>query len=105
MKGPTARATTPTLFVPPCEKLQIRSWQEGWGRLGLEKGRQRFNTILKGHLEIEWMGHFDEMLSGRHPFSKKLRAQFLQVEDQATVPAITPMQVSEFIEELGSYGH
>ena len=75
------------------------------GRLGLEKGRQRFNVVLKGHLEIEWIGHFDEMLSGRHPFSKKLRAQFLQVEDQATVPAITPTQVREFIEELRSYGH
>jgi hypothetical protein len=44
------------------------------------------------------------MLSGQHPFSKVLRAQFLQIEDQATVRAITPTQVREFIEELRSYG-
>ena len=30
------------------------------GRLGMEKGRQRFNAVLKGHLEIEWIGHFDD---------------------------------------------
>jgi hypothetical protein len=75
------------------------------GRLGLEMGRQRFNAVLKSHLQIEWMGHFDEMLSGQHPFSKKVRTQFLQLEDQPTVPAITPTQVKDFIEELRSYGH
>ena len=46
------------------------------GRLGLEKGRGRLNKSLKGHLDIEWMGHFDELLSGGHPFAKKLRANF-----------------------------
>jgi hypothetical protein len=75
------------------------------GRLGLEKGRQRFNAVLEGNLNIEWVGHFDEMLSGKHPFSTVMRAQFLQNEDEGTIPAITPKQVKEFIEELRSYGH
>jgi hypothetical protein len=40
--------------------------------LVLEKGRLRFNELLKGHLRIEWMGTFDEMLTGKHPFCKKM---------------------------------
>src|SRR5262249_31999651 len=75
------------------------------GRLGFEKGRQRFKVLLKGFLDIEWMGHFDEMLSGKHPFCKKMRAQFLEVEDESTVPTLSAEQVNAFIEELRSYGH
>ena len=75
------------------------------GRLGLEKGRERFNAALKGHLEIRWMGHFDEMLSGKHPFAKVLRAGFLEVEDPTTISPIPPAQVKDFIEELRTFGH
>jgi len=75
------------------------------GKLGFEKGRQRFNALLKGHLDVEWIGHFDEMLSGKHPFCKKMRAQFLELEDVSTVPAIAAEQVKDFMEELRSYGH
>lgn len=31
------------------------------GKLGFEKGRLRFNNVLKGCIQIEWMGHFEEM--------------------------------------------
>lgn len=75
------------------------------GRLGLEKGKQRFNTVLKGHLQIEWVGHFDEILSGKNPFGKKIRAEFLEFGDESTVPAIAPAQLKDFIERLRGYGH
>src|SRR6516164_4294441 len=41
------------------------------GRLAFEKGRLRFNQLLKGHVHIEWMGTFDEMLRGETRFCRK----------------------------------
>ncbi len=75
------------------------------GRLGFQKGRLKFNALLKGHIQIEWMGHFDELLSGNQPFSKMLRVQFLQVEEQRRVPTIETTDVKDFIEYLRDYGH
>jgi hypothetical protein len=75
------------------------------GCLGIEEARQRFNELLKGHLDIVWIGNFDEMLSGEHPFCTQMRAEFLEVEDESTVPAVAPTQVKDFIEVLHSYGH
>ena len=69
-------------------------------RLGFEKGRQRFNALLKGHLDIEWMGHFAGLLSGDSPFGRKLRAEFLATEEP--IPA---ENVPDFIELLRNYGH
>ena len=75
------------------------------GRLDLEEAGRQLNQQLKGHEEIGRIGNFDEMLSGKHPFCLKMRAEFLEVEDESTVPAVAPTQVKDFIEVLHSYGH
>jgi hypothetical protein len=60
--------------------------------------------VLKGCIQIEWMGHFEEMLAGKHPFCTELRAEFLGTErDQS---AVVPLRrVRDFIEDLRAYGH
>ncbi len=86
------------------------------GRLDFEVARQQFNAVLKDHLDIEWMGHFDEMQSGKHPFCNQIREEFLEesmetddesigMDDESTAPAIAPEQVEDFIIMLHNYGH
>jgi hypothetical protein len=75
------------------------------GRLGLEEARQQFNELLKGHLNVEWIGDFEEMLSGKHPFCIQMREEFLEIDDESTVPVVAPRQVKDFIEMLSGYGH
>jgi hypothetical protein len=73
------------------------------GRLGLEKGRLRFNKVLQGYLDIEWIGQFEEMLSGKHPLAQKVRADLLGTRGGASVPAIAAEDVREFIEEVRGF--
>jgi hypothetical protein len=75
------------------------------GRLGFEKGTDRFNELLKGHLHIEWVGHFDDLLSGNKNFARKLRAEFCPPEAASSVHSIPNEQIPEFIELLRNYGH
>jgi len=80
--------------------------QIGAGRLGLEKGRQHLNELLKGYIQIEWLGTFDEMLAGKHLFCQQLRADFLEVEDSALpAPRIPERSVKGFVDFLRNYGH
>jgi hypothetical protein len=58
------------------------------GRLGIENASGRFNEILRGHLDIEWMGHFDQLRSGTDAFGRKLRAEFFQIKNTPVVPSI-----------------
>ena len=74
------------------------------GRLGLEKGRQRLNKVLKAHLDIEWMGQFEELLSGSTEFAHKLRAEFFG-SAETSAPPVPPKQVGDFIDYVRNYGH
>jgi hypothetical protein len=74
-------------------------------RLGLEKGGERFNAVLKGHLDIEWIGEFKELLSGDHPFARKMRAEFFNSEEGSPAHAIPAQEVADFIDLLRNYGH
>src|SRR5262249_54398350 len=86
-EGVDSECDEPELLQEQMRKVadQIRA-----ERLGLEKARQQFNKLLKGHLDIEWIGNFDELLSGKHPFCIRMRATFLDLEDESTVPAVAP---------------
>jgi hypothetical protein len=101
-EGVDSECHEPELLLGQMRKVadQIRA-----GRLGLEEARQQFNELLKGHLDVEWIGNFDEMLSGNHPFCIQMREDFLEIEDESTVPAVAPRQVKDFIEMLSGYGH
>jgi hypothetical protein len=59
---------------------------------------------LKGHLQIEWLGNFSEMLSGSHSFCQKMSFEFLGTGEQESVPPIPPEHAKGFSEELRSYG-
>jgi hypothetical protein len=71
--------------------------------LSLGKGRERFNALLKGHLNIEWIGHIDDLVSGDDPFGWKLRAEFLSREE--ATQAIAIQDIPDFIDLLRNYGH
>ena len=86
-----------TTLRPAMRKVANQLLDRG---VGLENGRERFNALLKGHLDIEWVGQFDDLLSGESPFAQKLRAEFLDVAG-----AISPQDARDFIEFLRNYGH
>ena len=72
--------------------------QASSGTLTLEEARKRFNRVLKGRLNYEWIGDFDEMVSGKRRFCQKVRAQLLQAE--RGVPEPGTERLKDFIVEL-----
>ncbi|MEA5473347.1 hypothetical protein VB716_03840 [Synechococcus sp. CCY9201] len=68
-----------------------------------------FNSQLKSLLQIDWIGSFEELLSGDEDFARKVRVSFR--EDWIDQPSptgssrgIDSSETNEFIEFLDQYG-
>ena len=67
-----------------------------------------FNENLKSLLQIEWIGSFEDLLSGHGSFPRKIRAHFRDDWDDETSPesmgVITNSERESFLEFLSEYG-
>lgn len=76
------------------------------GELHLSALINQLNIALEGFVEIEWIGHFEDLVLGLDSFPMKLRGEFLSNRGGGTPRdlAISNTQVPEFVDFLASYG-
>lgn len=69
-----------------------------------------FNSVLKGLLQIDWIGGFEELCQGQESFCCKVRGWFRDPGDideaaiQASEAPIEPDELQDFCERLQEYG-
>lgn len=69
-----------------------------------------FNSVLKGLLQIDWIGRFDELCASDEQFCSKLRSSFRDNSDTdessilASNAPIQPEEIHAFCEMLQDYG-
>jgi hypothetical protein len=76
------------------------------GELPLQTLVNQLNIALEGFVEIEWIGHFEDLVIGLEKFPMKLREEF--IFSTGGVPegdlVISNTEVSDFVGFLASYG-
>lgn len=69
----------------------------------LVKSLDEFNVVLKGLLQIDWIGRFEELCTGQASFCCKVRGYFRDTDD-VDEGAIQTEEVQDFCETLQLYG-
>ena len=75
------------------------------GRINLETARLQINSVLKGFSQIEWLGQFEELVSGEREFAREVRQwyrEFKEAEVADSAPVIG--EEEEFDYALREYG-
>jgi hypothetical protein len=66
------------------------------GELSLEDGRTKLNRCMKGHWQFEWLGEFNDLVSGDRSFERGIRARHrAAVEGSSNDVAERPIEESE----------
>jgi len=60
-------------------------------------------NALRSHVRIDWIGPVSLMMTSDDDFARRVRADFLDLQDTAGVEAIDPAQESEFRDFLSSW--
>ena len=73
------------------------------GELSFEDGRIELNRCMKGHWQFEWLGEFNDLISGDRPFERRIRARHRGADEgSSNREAERPIEESEiesFIDE------
>lgn len=62
------------------------------------------NPMLKGYLQIEWIGTLDDLSHGNTPYARTLRRTFRGEETKDAAKPITPKEQKDFLAFLTTYG-
>lgn len=66
--------------------------------------KRHLNPMLKGHVQIEWIGTLDDLLDGNTPYTRTLRRTFRGEKTREAAKPITPREQKDFIAFLSTYG-
>ena len=70
-------------------------------------GIEQLNEVLKTFSQIEWIGTFDELKNGSHPYAKNIREEYrsdngIEEDNDVSISKTYEASFREFIETYGS---
>jgi hypothetical protein len=76
------------------------------GNIDDESATNQLNEALKSFSQFEWMGTFDDLRRGQHPYAIKVREGFRSEHSNSTEPfdRIGDGELAEFKEFIGMWG-
>ncbi|MEI6745871.1 MAG: hypothetical protein WCL34_07910 [Methylococcaceae bacterium] len=72
--------------------------------IGIDDGVMQINQELKGIIQIQWIGQFEQLCNGNNDYAKEVIEQFRQSLNNDRFTPINQSEISAFKEFLEEYG-